>query len=216
VSIITGLTRKEVQRLVKQEPAESTEQATQHHRAASVIAGWVRDAEFLASADQPRVLPIAGETSSFTALVRRYSGDMPVRGMLDELLRVGAVERIDKDHVKLIARSYVPATGSSEKVYMLGTDVADLITTIDHNIQFDKQDGTSTPRFQRKVMYDNLPTEAVDQFKKLSAVRSQQLIEEFDRWLAEHDRDMNPAVTGEGRLRAGVGIYYFEEALSQE
>jgi len=216
-SIITGLTRKEVQRLVKREPHDAPEeQATQQHRAASVLAGWVRDTEFLDSKNNPRVLPIAGDSGSFTALVRRYSGDMPVRGMLDELLRVGAVVRVDKDSVKLVARSYVPAAGNSEKIFMLGTDVADLVATIDHNIQCDATTNSASPRFQRKVMYDNLPVEAVEQFKKLSSLRAQQLIEEFDHWLARHDRDINPEITGHGRQRAGIGIYYFEDAPAQE
>ena len=39
-------------------------------------------------------------------------------------------------------------------LHILGTDVASLVETIDHNLQH----GAADPRFQRKVMYDNLPT----------------------------------------------------------
>ena len=215
VSIITGLTRKEVQRLVNSNDEPEPESQAEHHRAASVIAGWVRDGEFL-EAGKPAVLPINGASHSFSNLVKRYSRDMPVRGMLDELCRVGAVEKIDRERVRLVSRSYVPVAGNKEKTYMLGTDVADLIQTIGHNIQCSSKSDSPAPRFQRKVMYDNLSVEAVQEFKKISAQRSQQLIEEFDRWLASHDRDLNPDLDGSGRMRAGIGIYYFEESLSQE
>lgn len=216
VSIITGLTRKEVQRLTSKNESQDENDAGEHHnRAAAVVAGWIRDTEFCNN-NVPEVLPINGEVSSFSSLVKRFSGDMPVRGMLDELIRVGAVEKIDNDHVKLVSRSYIPATGDKEKIHMLGTDVADLVETISHNIQLDNKNADQTPRFQRKVMYDNLSEEAVQQFKLISSQRSQQVIEEFDRWLAKHDRDLNPGINGHGKLRAGVGIYYFEETLSQE
>ena len=37
-----------------------------------------------------------------------------------------------------------------------------------------------------------------------------------DRWLAEHDRDINSSVEGTGRNRAGLGIYYIEEPYEDE
>jgi hypothetical protein len=37
------------------------------------------------------------------------------------------------------------------------------------------------------------------------------LLLELNDWLARHDRDANPEVSGSGKMSAGVGIYYFEE-----
>ena len=65
-------------------------------------------------------------------------------------------------------------------------------------------------------MYDNLPLEALEEFRKLSAAQSQQLLEHLDKWLARHDRDSHSAVRGSGRMRTGVGIYYFEEDLAAQ
>lgn len=63
-------------------------------------------------------------------------------------------------------------------------------------------------------MYDNLSREAVAEFRRLSAQRSQQVLEEFDRWLARHDRDVSGSTAGSGRVRAGVGMYFFEEEVT--
>lgn len=211
VSILTGMTRKEVQRITKSQINDDGETMKTQNRAACVVAGWVRDNDFIQD-NTPALLEVDGEGANFSQLVKKYSGDMPVRAILDELVRVGAVERVDDNHVKLIARAYIPQQGDAEKLLMLGTDVADLITTIDHNISHTEQD----PRFHRKVMYDNVSYDAVQKFKALSAIQSQQLIEKFDQWLSENDRDTNPELPGNDRMRTGIGIYYFEEDISEE
>ena len=63
-------------------------------------------------------------------------------------------------------------------------------------------------------MYDNLPGEVVEEFRAQSAGHAQALIEQFDQWLSQHDRDVKSSVDGSGRMRAGIGIYYFEENLN--
>ncbi|MEW6248197.1 MAG: DUF6502 family protein [Nitrospirota bacterium] len=210
VSVLTGLSRKEVHRVLAIPPQQDQDAAIRYNRAARIVTGWIRDAEFLDKQGRPRPLPWQGRRRSFAALVERYSGDIPARAVLDELLRVGVVRRLEDGRVQLLTRGYVPQTSEPDKLAILGTDVADLVTTIDHNLQH----GSSTPRFQRKVMYDNLPAEAVARFRTLASRSAQKLLEGFDRWLARHDRDRSPSVRGTGRLRAGVGIYYFEEDLT--
>jgi uncharacterized protein DUF6502 len=210
VSILSGLSRKEVQRLLgARAQTTGTDAQERYNRAARVIAGWVRDEDFTDAAGDPLPLSQGGTGASFSQLVRRYSGDVPARAVLDELLRVGAVERLDDDRIRLLSRAYIPSTSDHDKLDILGADVADLITTIDHNLQHDG----AAPRFQRKVMYDNLPEEAVSAFRSLSAQQAQVLLENMDHWLSRHDRDVTPSVKGKGRARAGIGIYYFEENL---
>jgi len=181
-----------------------------YNRAARVVAGWVRDSQFADAAGEPRTLSMSSDGGpGFIELVRRYSGDVPARAMLDELLRVGAVTRGTDGRISLVSRVYIPHTSNVDKLGILGADVSDLINTIDHNLQH----GVTEPYFQRKVMYDNLPLEAVERFRRLSRNQAQALIEKWDQWLAGHDRDVNSSAKGEGRVRAGLGIYYFEERL---
>jgi Family of unknown function (DUF6502) len=209
ISVLTGLTRKEVGRLLAGDAQQMTDEGAQLNRAARVVAGWVRDADFRDAAGNPLPLPFDGSAASFTQLVRRYSGDVPPRAVLDELVRVGSAEREESGLIRLLSRAYIPRVDNREKLLILGTDVADLVSTIDNNLQTNG----GTPRFQRKVMYDNLPVEAVAEFRQLSADDAQSLIERMDAWLSVRDRDVNPRVKGTGRVRAGMGIYYFEEDL---
>lgn len=211
VSIVTGLSRKEVSRLKQIEAPEDKEAATRFNRAARVISGWTRDPRFLDMNGQPAELSMQEEEYSFSELVHSYGGDVPTRAVFDELLRVGAIAATNNGRVKLVQRAYVPDTGLTEKVEILGTDVGDLINTIDHNIEA----STGPKWFQRKVAYDNIPEEAAATFQVESAEQAQKLLEEFDRFLAAQDRDLNPNKGGTGRKRVGVGIYYFEEEMEK-
>ncbi len=211
VSIITGLSRKEVSRLKNIEAPEDNEAAPRFNRAARVIGGWTRDPRFLDLKGQPAKLSLQEEENSFNELVKAYGGDVPARAVFDELLRVGSIAPTDDGFIELVQRAYVPNTGLTEKIEILGTDVGDLINTIDHNIE----SGSGPKWFQRKVAYDNIPEEAAATFQVDSAEQAQKLLEEFDRFLAAQDRDLNPKKAGTGRKRVGVGIYYFEEDMEK-
>lgn len=208
-SILTGLTRKDVTRLAADTAPERAASDEGYNRAARVLTGWARDPEFHDADGQPKVLAPLEGPDSFAALVKRYSGDMPARAVLDELLRVGAVAEHDDGRLQLLTAGYVPRGSEVEKLGILGSDVADLIATIDHNLQHADTD----PRFQRKVMYTEFPASQLPAFRKLSAAQAQALLEKFDRWLSEHvdsdkpDEDTLPA------MRVGMGIYYFEEPM---
>ena len=211
IAILTGLTRKEVQRLLAPKTRADAVPSEEYHRAARVITGWVKDPDF-GNKGRPFPLRMEGKRASFSELVKRYSGDIPVRAMLDELLRVGAVKQLKDGRICLLSRGYIPQKGTAEKLRVLGTDTADLVATIDYNVY----QRPSKPRFQRKVMYDNVPVEAAKEFQILAAAQGQELLESLDRWLSHRDRDVNPALKGIGRTRVGLGIYHFEEPLDAE
>lgn len=211
VSVITGLSRKEVQRLRELDIPVDEETPERYNRATRVISGWIRDPLFLDRKRNPLNLPLDG-TVSFSSLVKKYSGDMPVRAVLDELLNVGAITQKADGSIKLTTRAYLPGADKKAKIDILGADVADLITTINHNL-----DPKNTfPLFQRKVSYDNIPQEYLEQFKNLSFEESQAMLEKLNQWLADRDRDVNPGVRGSGRKRVGLGIYYFEEDVEND
>lgn len=212
VSVITGLTRKEVSRLQKIATPDDSAIAHQYNRAARVISGWMRDKRFLDRHGDTAPLHFDEGNNSFTELVKEHSGDIPPRAILDELIRVGTVARDEDGKIHLITDGYVPRTGEIGKLHILGTDVQFLLTTIDYNLQ----QGALMPRFQRKVSYNNLPAEALPEFRRLSAERSQALLVELDKLLSQQDRDVNPEIRGSGRKEAGIGIYYFERDMIEK
>jgi len=212
VSVITGLSRKEVKRVQQLPRPDDSASTEKYNRAARIITAWRREREFVDAEGEPALLPMSGSGATFSKLVKRFSGDVPARAILDELIRIGAMEHLDDGRLRLLAQAYVPESSKADKLHILGTDVSLLISTLGHNLEPDP----AGPLFQRKVAYDNLPDEILPAFRKLSARKAQDLLEKLDRWLAQRDRDMAPTVKGKGRNRAGLGVYYFEEPYSKE
>ncbi len=213
IAIATGLTRKEVAQLRQAAAAHGDAPTGSYNRGARVMTGWLADAEFLDTDGKPAHLPLHGERGSFAALVSRYSGDMPYRAMFQEMERVGAVQLDGAGQVQLMAAGYIPHADEAEKLSILGTDVAALMSTIGHNLITQER---SQLHFQRKVSYDNLPVEALPVFKAMVARDGMGLLIKFNEYLATQDRDSNPQAGGTGCMRAGVGIYYFEEPVAAQ
>lgn len=135
---------------------------------------------------------LADGEHGFAALVRRCSGDVPLRAVLDELLRGGAAQRPAGGCIALCARACAPAQGEDEKLHILGTDVAYRVAPIDHNLQH----GGSDARLQRKVMDRGIAPQA--------------LLERLGRWLAAQLDAQPSADPGSTQARAGLGICRFE------
>ncbi|QSP94875.1 hypothetical protein LPB19_00140 [Marinobacter salinisoli] len=213
-AVMTGLTRKEVKRQREFLAGQTLESGAALHanRASRVVSGWVHDAAFQAKGGEPAMLSFDGKLS-FSDLVKRYSGDMPPRAVLDELLRVGVVS-VDAESGQLVLqqRAYVPTGDSEEMLQIFGDDVSDLIATIDHNLVRDESG--QPPLFQRTLTYNNIPPEVMERWRTHAAAQSQALLERLDQWLGPHDRDIarqGPDGEPVDSVRTGVSIFYFEE-----
>jgi hypothetical protein len=213
VAVLTGMTRKEASRLLQDDPDANTgsRMRRQVNRAARVVTAWVEDPAFADAAGKPSPLPFEAESGpSFHQLVARHGADVPARAVLDELLRVGAVVQQEDGSIELVERAYIPTADEGAKLDILGTDVADLVSAIDHNLEADRD----VTFFQRKVAYDNLPADYLPTLRSLLSERGQPLLEELNAEMSKQDRDLHPDGRSDeesGRSRAMIGIYYYEE-----
>jgi len=211
ISVITGINRKEVKRLLEL-PSDSPD-VDNNNRAARVVSGWMRDNDFTDAQGKPRQLPLAstGAQTGFDALVKKHSGDMPARSILDELVRVGAAT-VNNGSVKLTSSGYVPSTSNDEMLRLSAEGASDLLKTVDHNLQTDNK----VSRLQLSVAYDDVSENGVELFRNLSREKSLELLNHLDQFLASQDRSVNQSVAGDGRYRTGLGIYYFEEEVTPD
>ncbi|MFK8051178.1 MAG: DUF6502 family protein [Halioglobus sp.] len=211
VSALTGLSRKEVKRLREEFALDSEDSAQRYSRAIRVISGWVNDPKFHNAQGEPAELPIEGGTKSFAALVKHYSGDIPPAAMLDLLERSQNVVSTE-GKVELKERAYIPMSTPLEKIHILGADVSELIATIGHNLEAEPEQRL----FQRKVSNVSVRVEDIAEFRELSNLKSQQLLEEYHAWLSDHQVTEGSSADQDDHktARAGyvaVGIYYVEK-----
>ncbi len=208
IGVLTGLNRKEVARLKKLPLTHDEQQPASQNRVERVVSAWLSDASFQDEKGDPRPLAFQGE-HSFAELVRRYSGDMPARAVADELIRIGVLAEADDRKLRLLSRGYVPDPESQELIRILGSHAEDWFNTFDHNMTH----GRDEARYQRQVIYTDVPAQHAEEFRSLSARWGQQTLEELDRWLAEKKATRD---TDEPTVRLGLGIYEIETWSSED
>jgi len=215
VAILTGLSRKEVHRLRNR--SDSDKARTNLSRVARVIAGWNQDPDFTGPYGLPLAIPFEDDPNidarSFTELVRRHSGDMAPRAMLDELIRTGLAEFDDDNLIRNTGRSYIPTKLDPAAIEHLGKAVARLADTLDFNNQIESAE---LGRFERDVQTDiGLTEEQYTQFNIYLRTKCQQLLETLDNWLAMQEGRISahrrPERLPKRKMMTGIGVYHFVE-----
>jgi hypothetical protein len=206
ISVITGLTRKEVAKLQAQPESADLENAQTRNRAARVLNAWVMQH----SAPDGQISALDWE--AFSHLVRSASGDMPPRAVLDELERAGTVTRQPDGVIQLIKRGYMPAgeSTSAAKLAIMGEHAHDLFAAIDHNITHPPEEAF----LQRRIFFDNLPAAALPQVRNQLTELGVRLQESARHIIGAADQ--GDEVSAPSRMRAMFGVYYYQEAMPQE
>lgn len=207
VSVLTGLHRHEVAKILKADGGQDSHSA-RHHRAARIISAWLADPRFNDDGI-PNVLNIDSE---FAVLVADYGADVTTRAVLDELVRVGAVNVKKGKRLELLVRAFTPSDSDEDLIHILGDSVTDLLSTLDHNLASD----ASSRRLQMSVVHSNLPNESLRNIELISRDKAMSFLEDLNQFFATQDRDSNPRVIGTGRNRAGIGLYYFQQPFDSE
>jgi len=205
IAIVTGLSRKEVARVIADEESK-------FNRVIRVLAAWHMDSEFTGPYGIPLELEFENDPGkpSFQTLVRKYSGDMPARAMLDELLRVEIVHQDSTTGLlKVLGRTYIPEKLSAESIDHVANVVSHLAETLDNNLRID---ATQKGLFQRTVETDRpVIWPDVWAFDEYVRDRCPQLLEEFDAWLSSRAKLERP--DDEEKVMVGLGIYMFVERM---
>lgn len=208
ISVITGLNRKEVARLQAMDVADNTSAVASFNRAEKVVTAWLHEYPKTDTSSRAATIPIEGE-NSFATLVKKYSGDMPVRAVLDELVRVGVVRRLENGQVELLSSGAIVPTSENkqELLNVFGQHATDFLGSITHNVMASDEKRL----FQRVAWYDNIPIQRLEDAKAFSRNRGQAIVDELTEELSKFDRDITPNIEGSGRARAVFGVYYYEE-----
>lgn len=207
IAILSGLTRKEVSKQQDALRRGVLNVDSNLNRVIRVLEGWHTDPLFVGPYGIPKDLPFESvDTINFTELVRRHSGDMAARAMLDELLRVGAVEQTNSGAFKVLVRVYIPREFHPDALQRFGQVVRDFVNTYEHNM--DKRPGLR--RFERIVFADDgLREDLMPAFDALLRAKGQQFLVELQHWLTAQESPTTVTNKNRRRIRTGVGVYHF-------
>jgi len=211
VSLLTGIHRKEVNRL-RGEVRPGEEPPTSVSLGALILSRWVGVADFQDEDGKPMPLsrqPREDGLPSFESLVQSVSKDIRPRAVLDEWLRLG-IARVDADlNVCLNVQSFVPDSGFEEKAYYFGRNLRDHIAAGAHNLA-----GEGEPFVDRSVYYSRLSQASTRELAELAERLGMETMHEVNRRALElQQRDeLETSTEGEAPRRMNFGIYYYEAA----
>lgn len=204
IAVITGLNRKEVQRLVLQrvqanklalQNAAEAQSPRKRSVASQLFLHWVAQ---LPAQPQWESLPLtAADGMSFTQLARSAISDVHPRAVLDELLRLGLAAE-EGGVVRLLARSFVPNQASDERLALMIENVADHLRGGLQNVR-----GDAPPQLEQALWGEGLSLASCRELD--AAARAE--------WGKAHDAlyakllAMPEAGPSEARFRFKVGTY---------
>lgn len=207
VAILTGLTRKEVKNVIDR-ALTSDYKEKNYSRPARVLTGWYSDPLFQGPYGIPLELPYESgeeETPCFVDLVRRYSGDMAPRQMLNQLVESGSVIEVD-GRFKAVNRAYTHSQLSESSIQRLGDVGYRVFSTAAKNI--DHEDGQQR-HFDRMVYADDGCTaDVIEKFDAYIKERGQSFLEELDVWFSSR-REENKQ--NEPRHETGLYMVHYVE-----
>ena len=215
VSILTGVSRKEITRVRNLLEHESTPLPNKTTDATRLLSGWHQDPDFITATGEPRVLPAEGGGASFATLWQRYGGDVPVTSMRKELERAGAITSLPDGTLRADRRYFMPRRFDPQWILNAGSMLSDLGAGITHNLDVAAEspsvgagaaDGAIGPRFIGRATSDSVDVEARPEFEAFVEQRGQEFLEAVDKWLTEHEA--RPASGGaRKRIRLGLGMF---------
>ena len=142
---------------------------------------------------------------TFSELVKRHSGDMSPRSILDELIRVSAVKETEAGWYRVLRRDYIPEAQGVHNFERAGGVIRNFVNTIDFNMT---KSAPGKGRFERQAVADDgIRKQDIPQFDNFLRERCQALLEEIDNWLTKLPKP-DPK-KGDDIVRTGVGVYHY-------
>jgi hypothetical protein len=205
ISAMTGIPRKEVQRLRQTSGAEFTQTAKMLSPLADLLHVWATAKSYRDETGIPRILQFAGEGDhSFERLVSTCMGDVPPGAVRAELVRLGAIDVTSDNKLVMLRRTLIPAEVDARLESALIYSLRGLAETIAYNN--DPRINVTQRRFERFVESRPLTTNEISQIRPVLRTRLISISEEIDSMLSS-----GPIRNGDSdTARIGVGLYYTE------
>jgi hypothetical protein len=155
------------------------------------------------------VLPAAQGAVSFEVLLKRYAGDIPTTALVKELVKSGSIERLESGAYRVLRRYYMPRQMDGHAVERAGSVLADIATTVEHNLSRGPRDPS---RFEGRAQSRHVDPRNLPAFRAFVEREAQGLLERVDDWLASHEA--GATTDGAATVRLGVGVYAIQDQMT--
>jgi uncharacterized protein DUF6502 len=213
LSVITGMTRKEVTLLLKNSSTTAAHilpKIALEQRTRRVIRGWATDPLFKTRSGRPAELCLHGGRGDFPALVRAYGGDVTPASVLKELERVNAIKRTSGGKVRLLSTRRFSDLSEMEDFARL---LKDFIESATHTSRSSAHDSLFFG-FRDSIVSTSSQAAL---FQRTFSHRASALLEGFEEWKSGQLRGRHGRkVPTRAGTRVGVGIYLVQNDSTAE
>lgn len=207
LSTLTGIHRKDVRQW--REVGEPKPQAKTLSSAMAVFTRWVDDPDYCDKRGRPRALARTGGSGTFEALVTAVSRDVHPQTILQEMIRLGIVERTEPgsangdDTYRLRMNAFVPKAGSAEQLQIFADNLTDHALAATKNLQ-----SPNHPVLEQSVFADCLQPSSIAAMDDLARKIWMRAFHEIVREATIlSERDMGHADATQ-RMRIGMYMYH--------
>ena len=202
VSVMTGLHRSEVSRLLT---GEQNDRGA-HDILNRVLGLWASSKRYRTARGAPRDLTHEGLSSEFARLVAEVSKEITHYPILFELERIGAIEYLG-NLVRLRTQEYTPRDDQQYGLDLLSLDVGDLALALEANVANRDRD----PSLHLRTAYDNIDPNALPEIRRWILKQGAEFQSRMRDYLAKYDRDFSGSVD-QSNERARVTVTSFSYA----
>ena len=224
ISVLTGIDRKEVKRLkdalLSNETAEAS--ARSMDRFSRILSAWHQNPDYLDQNRQPRLLEVEGDGGTFRTLVRRYGGDVPMKAVLVEMLRLNLAV-MEGNKVKVLQRDYFPAQNDPDALLRASSVIAELADTMYHNLYVANPDRPGIRKilkFERRASNNLMDVKYKKAFYKKLHEEGQTFLETMDSWMSEREIDNSlegqDSIQSKDALRFSVGLFGYDKGIEKQ
>jgi Family of unknown function (DUF6502) len=212
IAVLTGLTRAAADKVIRTGTDRKPDNSMGHQRVERVINGWLHDPEFRDDdKGTPAPLAIRGSGPSFTALVKRYSGEPRVLTIRRELERVKAIRTRSDGRLELVRSTYATQNIDFIAVSALGQQAREFLETRVHNLQH-----PSRPIYVRRVFNARLNAADAGKLIRDMVLQAEATMDSIDAavndpaaTVALHDRDSES-------MNLGAAFYIIQNIQKEE
>jgi hypothetical protein len=198
IAATTGIPRAEISRILNQKTVPDDSKNNRRQQSTNrVLARWHDEPKFTAINGQPATLKLYGRGATFESLVKLYGRGIPVRAVLDELLRSRVVEVLPGQRIRAKASLAVHFGLSPQKVKRFGDRASELLSTMLSHMR-ESENPTFMATATAPATADMLPV-----IRRDLANRTAEFLSEVRESLAMASRK-------HGSRTVGVTVFYHE------
>jgi hypothetical protein len=131
--------------------------------------------------------------------------------MLDELIQLNAVEQLERQKLRALARVPIPTGLTSRSIAEIGERGRDLLATLAHNVRLRSQ-----PLFEATALVESGDSEMVTLIRREITEQGTSFINGANSLFSRSQRKRGPKKTTQKTCRLGVTVFYFEDGTASE